>query len=384
MENIIILGSTGSIGTQALEVLEEQKEHYRAYGLVGCNNVELLIKQSKKFLPAWVGIGNEEHFQQLKEALKGLPIKVVAGESGIDEIVSDPVGDTVLAAISGFAGLKSTVTSIKNKKKIALANKETLVAGGEYILDLLKEHKNSLTPVDSEHSAIFQCLKGNEEYLKKIILTASGGAFRDYPEEKLQGVTVKEALKHPNWSMGTKITIDSATLANKGLEVIEAHYLFDCPYDKIEVVIHKESIVHSLVELEDTAVLAQLGYPSMKIPILYGLSYPRRLATPYKGLDLSALGSLSFSKPNKVFRALSLAFEAGKEGGSAPIIYNRANEVAVQLFLEEQISFLEIYDVIETGLEDLERIKIDSLEAIYEMDRRAKDYLLEKFSKVGR
>ena len=377
MENVVILGSTGSIGVQGLSVIEEQKD-FAPFALVGGSRVDILIEQAKKALPKWAIIYDETKLEDLKSGLNGLPIRVAAGETAIHEVIANDENHIVLGAISGFAGLKFIMTAIKSKKKIALANKETLVAGGEFILDLMKKNNILLTPVDSEHSAIFQCLQGQEKGLNKILLTASGGPFRDSTDEFLKEVTPAMALKHPNWSMGSKITIDSATLANKGLEVIEAHYLFNCPYEKIEVVVHRESIVHSMIELEDTSVLGQMGYPSMKGPILYGLSYPRRLSVKWPSLDLAEIGSLHFSQPKPSFRALPLAFAAGKEGAMAPIIYNGANEVAVDLFLKEKISFLGIADVIEDALENVKKIKIDSYESIIYADECTRRHVLNK------
>ena len=377
MENVVILGSTGSIGVQGLSVMEEQKD-FAPFALVGGSRVHILIEQAKKCLPKWAIIYDDTKLELLKAGLKGLPIKVASGETAIHEVIANEESHIILGAISGFACLKFIMTAIQSKKKIALANKETVVAGGYYILDLMKKNKILLTPVDSEHSAIFQCLQGQDKGLKKILLTASGGPFRDSSEAFLKTVTPAMALKHPNWAMGSKITIDSATLANKGLEVIEAHYLFNCPYDQIKVLVHRESIVHSMIELEDTSVLGQLGYPSMKGPILYGLSYPRRFPVKWPSLDLAKIGSLHFSKPKEGFRALPLAFEAGKEGAMAPIIYNGANEVAVDLFLKDKISFLGIADVIEDALENVERIKIDSYESIIYADACVRKYVLNK------
>ena len=262
---------------------------------------------------------------------------------------------------------------------IALANKETLVAGGNLILDLVKKHNTCLLPVDSEHSAIFQCLNENRK-LKKIILTASGGPFRDYSEAQLHKVTLEDALKHPNWSMGKKITIDSATLANKALEIIEAHYLFDCSYENIDVLIHKESIIHSMVEFVDTSILAQLGYPSMKLPIQFALSYPKSLITHWKSLDLSQIGTLNFSKPKSYFKALSLGIEAGKKGGSYPVVYNGANEKAVEFFLNRKIGFMEISQLIETALNQIPSFKINSFEDIEHIDKTTREFLVRRIN----
>ena len=376
MKNIVILGSTGSIGTQTLEVIREQKAHFAAYGIVGGSNVDLLIRQALEHRPVWVGIYNTDGYARLRESLPA-EIKVVAGEAGISEIISDSGYQVLVAAISGIAGLKSTIEGIRAGKEIALANKETLVAGGRLILDLVEKHGVRLLPVDSEHSAIFQSLGSGERELKKILLTASGGPFRDYSEEMLAGVELADALRHPNWSMGRKITVDSATLANKALEVIEAHYLFNCPYENIEVLVHKESIIHSLVEFSDTSVIAQLGYPSMKLPILYALTHPKSLPAPWPSLDLAEVATLNFSRPKPWFRALDLGFQAGMEGESAPIIFNGANEQAMELFLKERIRFTDIPVIIEEALEGVGRIPIGCFEDIAAVDREVRRFVME-------
>ncbi len=378
MKKIVILGSTGSIGTQSLEVIEEQKEKFQAYGLVGGENVKLLIEQAKKFKPTWVGIQDESKYIELKESLPK-DIKVVSGDKGIDEIIADSQYEVLLAAISGIAGLKSTVKGIQAGKDIALANKETLVAGGELIMNLVKEKDVKLLPVDSEHSAIFQSMNNSKRKIKKLIITASGGPFRDYDEESLKHIKVEEALNHPNWSMGKKISIDSATLANKALEVIEAHYLFNCPYENIDVLIHKESIIHSMVEFIDTSIIAQLGFPSMKLPIQYALTHPESLNTNWPSLDLASIGTLNFSKPKDFFRALKLGIEAGKQGGSAPIIFNGANEIAVDFFIKGKITFLQIADMIDKALNNIENMKVESFEDIGYIDEFTREYLKRSF-----
>ena len=376
MKNIVILGSTGSIGTQTLEVISEQPEYFRAYGLVGGRNVDLLIRQALEHQPAWVGIYDASLADKLRESLPS-SIHIAAGEAGISEIIADSGYQVLVAAISGIAGLRSTIEGIRAGKDIALANKETLVAGGQLILDLVRTHGVKLLPVDSEHSAVFQSLGSGERKLKRILLTASGGPFRDFTREQLAGVTLADALRHPNWSMGRKITVDSATLANKALEVIEAHYLFNCPYDAIDVLVHKESIIHSLVEFVDTSVMAQLGYPSMKLPILYALTHPNSLPAPWPSLDLAEASTLNFSRPKPWFRALPLGYQAGREGGAAPIIFNGANEQAVELFLQERIAFGDIPDLIEEALDKMPRIPIGSFEDIAETDREVRRRVLE-------
>lgn len=377
MKDIVVLGSTGSIGTQTLEVLQEQPQHFRATGLVAGGNASLLIKQALQAKPKWVGIKDAAKLSFIRESLPR-EILVVAGDEAIEEMVGLGDYQVLLAAISGIAGLKTTMIGIQAGKDIALANKETLVAGGEVIMKMVAKHKVQLLPVDSEHSAIFQCLGSHQRTLKKIILTASGGPFRDYTEDQMSQIRLADALQHPNWSMGRKITIDSATLANKALEVIEAHHLFQCSYDQIEVLIHKESIVHSLVEFIDTSLIAQLGYPSMKLPILYALSHPKSLPVPWPSLDLAQMGTLHFSAPNPWFKALKLGIAAGREGGSAPVVFNGANEMAVALFLEEKIGFLDIADFIEGALESITPFPIKEFEDIVYADERARAYVIER------
>jgi 1-deoxy-D-xylulose-5-phosphate reductoisomerase len=348
---ITLLGSTGSIGTQTLDIVEHNPDKFRIVGLAAGSNVEMLAKQVRQFRPEIVAIGNEAKFSELKDALSSLdytPI-IVAGAQGTIEVASYGDAESVVTGIVGCAGLLPTIAAIKAGKDIALANKETLIAGGPVVLPLVEEYRVKLLPADSEHSAIFQCLQGVPAGgLRRIILTASGGAFRDLPAEKLASVTIADALKHPNWSMGQKITIDSATLMNKGLEVIEAHYLFGVDYDNIDIVVHPQSIIHSLIEVQDTSVLAQLGWPDMRLPLLYALSWPDRIATDWKKFDLVTAGDLTFRAPDRVkYPCIDLAYAAGRAGGSMPAVLNGANEQAVALFLDEKIHFLDIPKVIE-------------------------------------
>ncbi|MFB6275239.1 MAG: 1-deoxy-D-xylulose-5-phosphate reductoisomerase [Halothece sp.] len=352
MKSITVIGSTGSIGTQTLEIATQYPEEFRIVGLAAGNNIELLAQQVQHFHPEIVATCYEEKLPELQEALQGLdysPI-ILAGEEGIAEVARYGDAESVVTGIVGCAGLMPTIAAIKAGKNIALANKETLISGAPVVLPLVEKHGVKLLPADSEHSAIFQCLQGvPENGLRRILLTASGGAFRDWPVEKLPEVTVADALKHPNWSMGQKITIDSATLMNKGLEVIEAHYLFGLNYDQIDIVIHPQSIIHSLIELQDTSVLAQLGWPDMRLPLLYALSYPDRLYTDWEPLDLVKAGSLTFKDPDHdKYPCMQLAYAAGREGGLMPAVLNAANEQAVALFLEERIGFLDIPRLIET------------------------------------
>ena len=344
-KQIAILGSTGSIGTQALQVIEEHPDLYEAYVLTANNKVDLLIEQARKFRPEAVVIANEDRYLQLKEALSDLPIKVYAGADAICQVVESQPIDIVLTAMIGYAGLRPTMSAIRAGKIIALANKETMVVAGELINALANEYHTPILPVDSEHSAIFQCLEMNNP-LEKIILTASVGPFRTFTMEQLQTVTKEQALKHPNWSMGAKITIDSASMMNKGFEVIEAKWLFGVRPEQIEVVVHPQSVIHSMVEFEDGAVKAQLGVPDMRLPIQYAFSYPQRIRSSFDR------NRLTFEAPDtKRFRNLALAYEALHKGGNMPCIVNAANEVVVASFLKDQISFLGMSDVIEKTMQ---------------------------------
>ncbi|MCD8318947.1 MAG: 1-deoxy-D-xylulose-5-phosphate reductoisomerase [Paraprevotella sp.] len=346
-KKIAILGSTGSIGTQALQVIEEHSELYEAYVLTANNNVELLIEQARRFRPEVAVVANEEKYAVLRDALADLPIKVYAGVDAICQVVQEKTVDMVLTAMVGFAGLRPTISAIEVGKTIALANKETLVVAGELINRLAKDYHADIIPVDSEHSAIFQCLAGEISPIEKIILTASGGPFRTYSMEQLATVTKEQALKHPNWSMGAKITIDSASMMNKGFEVIEAKWLFGVMPEQIQVVVHPQSIVHSAVQFADGAVKAQLGVPDMRVPIQYAFSYPLRLHSSFERLDLFKAAALTFEKTDtQRFRNLALAYEALRAGGNLPCIVNAANEVVNRAFLEDRIGFLQMSDAI--------------------------------------
>lgn len=349
-KQIAILGSTGSIGTQALQVIEEHPDLYEVYALTANNKVDLLVEQVRKFHPEAVVIANEDKYPQLKEALSGEPVKVYAGTDALAQIVESEPIDIVLTAMVGYAGLRPTMNAIKAGKTIALANKETLVVAGELINRLANEYHAPILPVDSEHSAVFQCLEMNNP-VHKVILTASGGPFRTYTMEQLQTVTKEQALKHPNWHMGAKITIDSASMMNKGFEVMEAKWLFGVRPDQIEVVVHPQSVIHSMVEFEDGAVKAQLGVPDMRLPIQYAFSYPKRVHLSGERLDFSRYNTLTFEKPDTDrFRNLALTYEALHKGGNMPCIVNAANEVVVAAFLKDQISFLGMSDVIEKAM----------------------------------
>jgi 1-deoxy-D-xylulose-5-phosphate reductoisomerase len=351
MKRIAILGSTGSIGTQTLDVVEHQKELFHIEALAGGHNLPVLLEQIKRFQPKMVSMATKELADQLKLYVSS-DTKVYYGEEGLLEIAAGSNADLVVTAVVGSQGLKPTMAAIDAGKHIGLANKETLVTAGQLITTRAHKKGVKLIPIDSEHSAIFQCIHGEKrEDVNKVILTASGGSFRDKTREQLRGVTVKQALAHPNWSMGAKITIDSATMVNKGLEVIEAHWLFGLEYDKIEVVIHPESIIHSLVEFVDFSILAQLGNPDMRIPIQYALTYPDRVQTPCKPLSLTQVGTLHFREMDfKRFPCLHMAYTCGRKGGSLPTVFNAANEVAVALFLANEITFLQIEDIIESTI----------------------------------
>ena len=371
-KQIAILGSTGSIGTQALKVIEEHPDLYEAYALTANNSVELLASQARKFMPDAVVIANEQKYHELKEALKDLPIKVYTGHDALCEIVTAKPVDIVLASMVGYAGLQPTMNAIKAGKTIALANKETLVVAGELINDLAQKYQAPILPVDSEHSAIFQCLEINNP-ISKVILTASGGPFRTFTREQLATVTKEQALKHPNWKMGAKITIDSASMMNKGFEVIEAKWLFGVRPDQIEVVVHPQSLIHSMVEFEDGAVKAQLGVPDMRLPIQYAFSYPKRLHSSFGRIDFMKCHELTFEAPDKdKFLNLALAYEALHQGGNMPCIVNAANEVVVAAFLNDRISFLGMSDVIEKTMQRVQFIKTPTYSDYVETDAEAR------------
>jgi 1-deoxy-D-xylulose-5-phosphate reductoisomerase len=374
VKHIAILGSTGSIGTQTLEVIAENPERFKAHVLTAHRNADLLIEQALKFAPAYAVICDESLYQQVKGALSHTKTQVLAGYDEVKSIVTLPELDIVLTAMVGFAGLEPTINAVKAGKDIALANKETLVVAGELITVLAKHHNVKLLPVDSEHSAIFQCLTGEEHNpIEKIILTASGGPFRGKDKHFLETVTRHQALKHPNWVMGAKITIDSASLMNKGLEVIEAKWLFDLQLEQIEVIVHPQSIVHSLVQFQDGSMKAQMGLPDMKLPIQYALGYPERIKNDYKRFDFTAYPTLTFEKADTdTFRNLALAFEALKTAGNMPCIINAANEVAVAGFLTDSVSFLGMSHVIEQCMQQIPAIKQPSLDDYLNTDKETR------------
>lgn len=376
-KHIAILGSTGSIGTQTLDVIRKNPELFCVEVLTANENADLLVQQALEFQPNCVVIANEQKYEQVKDALKNTFIKVFAGEKSIEDVVCFDKIDIVLVSLVGFSGLKPTISAIKAKKVIALANKETLVVGGKLITALAEENNVPILPVDSEHSAIFQCLQGEIlNPVKRILLTASGGAFLGKKREELEDMKASDALKHPNWSMGKKVTIDSATLMNKGLEVIEARWLFGVDAKNIVPVIHPQSIVHSMVEFEDGSIKAQMGKTDMRLPILYALSYPKRVKMPELSMDIFSISNLTFSKPDtETFPCLSLAFKAIEKGGNLPTIMNAANEIAVQRFLEDKISFLQIPEIIEKAMDTYTFIQCPTYEDFLATDKEVRGSL---------
>lgn len=383
MKNICILGATGSIGTQALQVIKQEKDSLNLYAVSANKSWEKIINIIKEFQPKYVSMTDKDAFLKVKEFCQenNRNTEVLYGIEGMNSIASLNEVDIVLTSVVGMIGLEPTLKAIRNKKHIALANKETLVVAGEIIKKEAFENKVNILPVDSEHGAIFQCLLGNrKEDIDKIHLTASGGPFRGRKRKELENVTVEQALKHPNWSMGRKITIDSATLMNKGLEVIEAHFLFDVDYKDIEVVVHPESIIHSMVEYKDGSIIAQLASPDMKLPIQYAFNYPTRKNRVIKKLNLFEIGNLSFYKPDlNTFRCLYLAYRAGKIGGMMPAILNSANEYAVELFLNKKIDFLQIANIIEECMDKFYIKEEQSVEKIIHMDKVIGKYIKEKY-----
>ena len=372
--HIAILGSTGSIGTQALEVIEANSDLFEVEVLTAQNNAQLLISQAEKFRPNCVVIANDDLYDQVFSALDPLDIKVYSGEKSLSSVVQMETIDIVLTALVGYVGLLPTIKAIESRKTIALANKETLVVAGQLIMELALEHKVNILPVDSEHSAIFQCLVGEiHNPIEKIILTASGGPFRGKNKIALSNVSLKEALNHPNWEMGAKITIDSATLMNKGLEVIEAKWLFNLDPKQIEVIVHPQSIIHSMVQFEDGSIKAQMGLPDMKLPIQYALGFPKRLKSGFKRFDFTQYPELTFEQPDRTtFRNLDLAYEALNKGGNLACVINAANEIAVDNFLKEKIGFLEIAEIIESTMNKVDYIASPTLEQYIETDKESR------------
>lgn len=377
MRKIAILGSTGSIGTQTLEVVRNYSEDLQVTALAANSNITLLEKQIREFHPELVAVWKEENAAKLRTMVADLSVRIVSGMDGLLEVAVQPQCDILVTAIVGMIGIRPTIAAIQAGKDIALANKETLVTAGHIIIPLAKEYHVDILPVDSEHSAIFQCLNGEDRRtIHKILLTASGGPFRGRSRKELEQVTLADALKHPNWSMGRKITIDSASMVNKGLEVMEAKWLFGVEMQDVEVVVQPQSVIHSMVEFNDGAVIAQLGTPDMKLPIQYALLYPERRYLPGKRLDFAQLASIQFEKPDmEVFRGLKMAYEVGTQGGTMPTVFNAANEYAVACFLEEKIRFLEIYDIIESCLEAHQKKEAPSVEEILDAEQWTYEYI---------
>ena len=387
MKKILILGSTGSIGTNALELIRNNKEQYQVVGISGNRNIELLKKQIEEFKPTSIYIGSEQDALNLKKEYSFLK-EVYFGENGLAELSKNSDYDIILTAVSGAIGIDATVEAIKRRKRIALANKETMVSAGVYINKLLKEYpKAEIVPVDSEHSALFQSLQGfKKENVKKLIITASGGTFRGKDLAYLENVTVEQALKHPNWSMGKKITIDSSTLVNKGLEVIEAHELFNIDYDNIEIIVHPQSIVHSMIEYVDGSIIAQMGVANMKTPILYAFTYPEKeYNSSINFLDLIKNNNLTFEEADrKVFKGIDLAYRAGRTGDTMPTVFNASNEIAVELFMKKKIKFLDIYRIIEESMNSHQVVTLNidnALNIIKEVDRETRKKVREQWEK---
>lgn len=376
MKKIAILGSTGSIGTQTLDIVREQKD-IQVTAMAAGSNISLLEQQIREFHPSVVSVWEEEKAKELRLKVADLNVKVLFGMDGLLAVATEPESEILVTAIVGMLGIRPTIAAIKAKKVIALANKETLVTAGHLIIPLAKEYQVPILPVDSEHSAIFQSLQGEQQNkIHKIILTASGGPFRGKTRAELEHIQVEDALKHPNWAMGRKITIDSSTLVNKGLEVMEAKWLFGVELDQIQVTVHPQSVIHSAVEYEDGAVIAQLGTPDMRLPIQYALYYPKRRNLSGEKLDLFALGHLTFERPDtKTFRGLALAYEAMKKGGNIPTVYNAANEKAVAMFLDRKISYLTITEIIEACMEQNTYIKDPDLEQILDTEKAVYEYI---------
>lgn len=388
MKNVVILGSTGSIGRQSLEVIEE-KQGFSVLAISGNSNIELLEKQVRKFNPKFVAVPDEIKAGELRVKIEDTKTKVLLGKESLEEIAALPEADIVITGIVGIAGLLPTLSAVRAGKRIGLANKETLVTAGDIVMETAKKTGAEIIPVDSEHSAIFQCLsarvndKDYDTELKRIILTASGGPFFGKSSDELAPMKASDALKHPNWSMGAKITVDSATLMNKGLEVLEAKSLFSVPLSKVDVLVHRQSIVHSMVEFSDNAVIAQLGIPDMKLPIQYALTYPKRLSMNGNSLDLTK-SALTFEKADeKTFKCLSLAYCAGNMGGTKPAVLNGANEVAVSLFLNEKIGFLDIANIVEMAIEEHKSIKAPTVSDILEADLWAREYVVQNLHKLN-
>ncbi len=384
MKNIAILGSTGSIGTQTLDVISQHPDKFKVTSLSCGRNIKLLEEQIRKFKPAFVSVYGEKEASELSNAIRDLDVKIYYGMEGLLQVAKDSESDMLVTAIVGMLGIRPTLEAIRSGKDIALANKETLVCAGSIVMEEAKRNEVEIYPVDSEHSAIFQSLQGEREnHISKIILTASGGPFRGFTKERLSNVKLQDVLKNPNWDMGNKVTIDSAGMINKGLEVMEAGWLFGVERDRIEVVVHPQSILHSAVEFDDGAIIGQFGAPDMRIPIQYALTYPKRPVLNAKKLNLFELGVMSFEKPDiETFRGLKLAFDAMDKGGNIPTVFNAANEEAVNLLLKEEISFVTIPRLIEAAMNTVKFIENPTLEDILETEKLAKDFVRNNYSNI--
>ena len=384
MKNIAILGSTGSIGTQTLDVISQHPDKFKVTSLSCGRNIKLLEEQIRKFKPAFVSVYGEKEASELSNAIRDLDVKIYYGMEGLLQVAKDSESDMLVTAIVGMLGIRPTLEAIRSGKDIALANKETLVCAGSIVMEEAKRNEVEIYPVDSEHSAIFQSLQGEREnHISKIILTASGGPFRGFSRERLENVKLQDVLKNPNWDMGNKVTIDSAGMINKGLEVMEAGWLFGVERDRIEVVVHPQSILHSAVEFDDGAIIGQFGAPDMRIPIQYALTYPKRPVLNAKKLNLFELGVMSFEKPDiETFRGLKLAFDAMDKGGNIPTVFNAANEEAVNLLLKEEISFVTIPRLIEAAMNTVKYIENPTLEDILETEKLAKDFVRNNYSNI--
>lgn len=381
MKNISILGSTGSIGTQTLDIVSKNDD-LKVSALAAYGNIELLEEQIRKFSPKLVCVYSEKKAEQLKLNISDMDVKIVTGMDGLIEVASIEEADIVVTAIVGMIGIKPTMAAIKAGKDIALANKETLVTAGHIIIPAAKEYNVSILPVDSEHSAIFQCLNGErKQEIDKILLTASGGPFRGKTTDELKDVTVEAALKHPNWAMGRKITIDSATMVNKGLEVIEAKWLFDVDFSQVQVVVQPQSLIHSMVQFKDGAVMVQMGTPDMRLPIQYAVYYPERRYLDGQRVDFSKIGSITFEEPDmETFRGLKFAYEAGRCGGSMPTVFNAANEKAVAMFLDRKIKFLDIYQIIEEAMNNVKLVSEPSIDEILAVEKETYEFIESRWS----
>ena len=382
MRNISILGSTGSIGTQTLDIVSKNDD-LKVVALSAYGSIKMLEEQIRQYKPELVCVYCEDKALELRDNIKDLDVKVVSGMDGLIEVATVSEADIVVTAIVGMIGIQPTMAAIKAGKDIALANKETLVTAGHIIIPAAKEYNVSILPVDSEHSAIFQCLNGeNKREIDKILLTASGGPFRGKKTEELKDVTVEAALKHPNWAMGKKITIDSATMVNKGLEVIEAKWLFDVDFSQVQVVVQPQSLIHSMVQFKDGGIMAQLGTPDMRLPIQYAIYYPERRYLDGQRVDFSKIGSITFEEPDmETFRGLKLAYEAGKCGGSMPTVFNAANEKAVAMFLDKKIKFLDIYEIIEESMKNVKLVNEPSIDQILAVEKETYEFIESRWSK---